>query len=204
MFLQAHGQRVDPAVEQHIGAFPTHLRAVARGEVLHMDGGRNHRTGNAQPLGDVALHLAAEHQFGGGGDDGVFDLHMVVGDQRLDTVFGGGLAQVAREFAVVAAKSDDFEAELLMRNTGRGNGMRRIAENEDALAGQIVRVDRARPPRHPRLGSGNSGLGIGARKCSHFADEFGRGAMADGDSAHERLAEGPLQPARRRVADFRI
>jgi hypothetical protein len=42
---------------------------------------RDHRAGQAQALGDVALHLRAQHQLGRGGGDGGLDLEVVVGDQ---------------------------------------------------------------------------------------------------------------------------
>ena len=64
MLFQPHRQWMNPAVKQHVRALPAHLGRVARGEVLDMDGGRNHGARNAEALGDVALHLAAEHEFG--------------------------------------------------------------------------------------------------------------------------------------------
>ena len=39
VFFQAHHQRMDPGVKQHIGTFKTHLRCVARGEILYVHGG---------------------------------------------------------------------------------------------------------------------------------------------------------------------
>ena len=38
MLLQAHHQRMDPGVEDDVGALEAHLRRVARREILHMDG----------------------------------------------------------------------------------------------------------------------------------------------------------------------
>ena len=72
--------------KMHVGAFEAHLRRVARREILHMHRRRDHRAGNAQPLGDVALHLRAEHQLGLQLGDRRLDLEIVVGDQRLDAV----------------------------------------------------------------------------------------------------------------------
>ena len=88
----------------------------------------------------MALHLRAEHQFGLQRLDRLLDLEIVVGDQRLDAVQLGRLAQIAGEFAIVAAEPDDFEAELVARDAGGGDGVGRVAEDEDALAGQIGRV----------------------------------------------------------------
>ena len=39
-------------------------RRVAGREVLHVHRGADHRAGQLQPLGDVALHLRAQHQLG--------------------------------------------------------------------------------------------------------------------------------------------
>ena len=50
--------------KMHVGALEAHLRRVARREVLHVHRRRDHRAGHAQALGDVALHLRAEHQLG--------------------------------------------------------------------------------------------------------------------------------------------
>ena len=47
MFLQAHGEGVNPAIENHVRALIAHLRGIARGKVLNMDGGRNDGATNA-------------------------------------------------------------------------------------------------------------------------------------------------------------
>ena len=105
MLLQAHHQRMDPGVEEDVRALEAHLRRVARREVLHVDRGRDHRAGDAQPLGDVALHLRAQHQLGLQLGDLGLDLEIVVGDQRLDAVALGGLAHLAGELAAVGAEA---------------------------------------------------------------------------------------------------
>ena len=64
MLFEAHHQRMHPGVEHHVGAFEAHLRRVARREILHVHRRRDHRARNAEALGDVALHLRAEHEFG--------------------------------------------------------------------------------------------------------------------------------------------
>ena len=66
-----------------------------------------------EPLGDVALHLRAEHQFGLQFGDPGLDFEIVVGDQRLDAVAFGRLAHLAGEFARVGSQADDLEAEFL-------------------------------------------------------------------------------------------
>ena len=123
VFLQAHHQRMDPGVEDHVGALEAHLRRVARREVLDMDGGRDDRAGDAEPLGDVALHLGAEHQIGLKLRDLGFDLQIVVGDQRLDAVVRGGFADLARQFAAVGAEADYREAQFLVSDPRRGDGV---------------------------------------------------------------------------------
>ena len=77
-----------------------HLRRIARRKILHVDRRRDDRAGNAQALGDVAFHLGAQNQFGLGGNDRVFDLQVIVGDQRLDAVFGRGGANFAGKLAL--------------------------------------------------------------------------------------------------------
>jgi hypothetical protein len=69
VFFQPHHQRMHPGVEEHVGALEAHLRRMARREVLHVHRRRDHRAGQAQALGDVALHLRAQHQLGRGGGD---------------------------------------------------------------------------------------------------------------------------------------
>ena len=112
MLFQTHHQRMHPGVEQHVGAFESHLRRVARREVLHMHRRRDHRARDAQAFGDVALHLRAEHELGLRFGDLGFDLEVVVADQRLDAVQLGGLADLACELAAVGAQADHCEAEL--------------------------------------------------------------------------------------------
>ena len=81
MLLEPHHQRMDPGVEDHIGAFEAHLRRIAGGEILHMHRRGDHRAGNAEPLGDMALHLRAEHEFGLQFGDFGFDVEIIVGDR---------------------------------------------------------------------------------------------------------------------------
>ena len=39
VLLQPHHQRVNPGIENHVGAFEAHLGRMAGGEILHVDGG---------------------------------------------------------------------------------------------------------------------------------------------------------------------
>ena len=77
-----------------------------------------------------------------------------------------------------------------------------VAEDEDALAGQVGRVDRARPPRlaQPAL-VGDRGLPGDARD---FFDEVSRGPRSDRNHGCARLAVVLFQPAGGRLADFRV
>ena len=97
MFLKAHHQRMNESVENDVGAFETHLRRVARGKVLDVDGRRNHGAGDTQALGDVALHLGAEHQIGLKLCDFGLHLKVIVGDERLDVVKLGGIPNFTSE-----------------------------------------------------------------------------------------------------------
>jgi hypothetical protein len=146
MFFKPHHQWMHPAIENDIRALETHLGREARREVLDMDRRRNDRAGNREALGDVAFHLRAEHQFGLRVLNGLLHREMIVGNQWFDAVKLGGGADVAGIFAVVAAETDDLEAEFLMCDARCGNGMGRIAKDENALGGQVIGVDRAAPP----------------------------------------------------------
>ena len=137
MFLQPHDQRVDPGVEQHVRAFEPHLRRVTRRKVLYVDRRRNNRAWNAKPLGNVPLHLRTEHQLRLEQADGVLVFQLFVGDLGFDAIECSGLAQIARKFTVVTAKADHFEPQLVARDACRGDGVGRITEDENALAGQI-------------------------------------------------------------------
>ncbi len=129
---------------------------------------------------------------------------MIVRDQRLDAVFLRGLAHVAGEFAGVGAEAADLEPQLLLGHPRGGDGVGRVAVDEDALAGQVVGVDGARVPRQALLLRGQRPGGVDARQRRHLRDELPRRADADGHRAHARLAELPLQPARRRVGDLGV
>ena len=137
VLLQAHHQRMDPGVKQHIGTLKTHLRCVARGEILHMHGGRYHRAGNRMALGDVALHLRAQNQLGLQLRDLRLYGQVVVADQGLDAIELGGVAHFAGEFAAVGAHANDLKAHLVLRKTGGGNHVRGVAEYIHALTRQV-------------------------------------------------------------------
>ncbi len=204
MLFEPHDQRMHPAVEQHVRALETHLRAVPRGEILDVHRRGDDRAGDRQSLGDVPFHLRAQHQFGMRRRDRFLDLEMIVGDQRLDAMLGSGGAQVAREFTIVAAQAADHEAQLVAGDARSGDGVRRIAEDEDALAGKVGRIDRAAPPRHPRLGHVERRRGIDPGEPRHLMDEIDRRAMTDRNGLRERLAEVALQPAGGRVGNFGV
>ncbi len=197
VLLQAHHQRVDPGVEQHVGALEAHLRRVARGEVLHVDGRGDHGAGDAQALGDVALHLGAEHQVGRRRSDRRLHVEVVVAHQRGDAVQRRGLAQLAGELSAVAAQAHHLEAQLPCRDPGGGDGVGGVAEHEHALAGEVGGVHRARVPGQVgvalRVGGGPRRVEAG--EARHLGDELAGGAHADRDRAGLRLAELSLQPA---------
>ena len=194
VLFEAHHQRVDPGVEQNIGALHPHLRGVAGGEILHMGGRRDHCAGDAQALGDVALHLRAEDEFRLKLGDRLLDLEIVVGDE------GGAVVQrrrgpdLPRKFAVVGAEAHDLEAHLLRRYASRGDGVGRVAEDEDALAGQVVAVDGPRPPGHPSARHLKGFRGVETRDPCDLIDEVERRADADRRGSDRLLAELTLQP----------
>ena len=147
VFLQTHHQRVYPRVEDHVGTFETHLRRVARREILNVDGSRDDRAGDAETLGDVAFHLGAEHQIGLKLRYLGFDFQVVVGDQGFDAVVRSRFPDLARQFAAVGAEAGYREAQFLRCYSGRRDGVAGVAEDEDPLAGQVGAVNRVRVPR---------------------------------------------------------
>ena len=60
---------------------------------------RNHCARNAQPLGDVALHLRAQNQFWAQFGNARLDLEVVVADERVDVIELGRVAHLACELA---------------------------------------------------------------------------------------------------------
>ena len=204
VLLKAHHEGMHPGVEDDIGAFKTHLRRIAGGEILHMDGGGNHGAGHAQPLGDVALHLGSQNQFHLQFGDLRLDVQIVVGDQRLDPIELGGLAHLAGEFARIGAEPHDLEAQLRLRDARGGDGVAGVAENEDALAREIGRIHRARIPGQTRGLFRQQRRGVDAGDFRHFRDELPRGADADGDHLGEGLAMGLLKILGCGVRDFGV
>ena len=75
------------------------------------------------------------------------DLQIVVADQGRHAVKGGGGAQRAGLFAVVAPKAHHLEPDLFRGDAGGGDGMGAVAKDVDPLAGQVGRIDRGRIPR---------------------------------------------------------
>ena len=204
MLFEAHHQRMDPGVEDDVRALEAHLRRIAGREILHVHGRRDDRARDAEALGDVALHLRAEHELGLQLLDLRLDFEIVVGDQGLDTVSLRGLADVAGEFAAVGAEADDGETELLRRDAGGGDGVGRVAEDEHALAGEIGGIDRARVPGKARSLGSEQRAGIDAGERCDLGDEVARRADADRHGLDAGLPERPLQPLRGRGGDLRI
>ena len=98
VLLQAHHERVNPGVEEHIGALVAHLWGVAGWEILDVHGGGDDCAGHAEPLGNVPLHLRAEHQVGCECGDGGLHLEVVVGDEGLQAMGCGCGANLAGQF----------------------------------------------------------------------------------------------------------
>ena len=120
MFLQPHDQRVDPCVEEHIGAFDPHLRRVARREILDVDRRGDDGTWDAEAFADMALHLCAEDHLWAELFDPGFDFEIIFGDQRLDVKVFGQASDRAGHFAVVATKAHHLEPHLVTGDAGGG------------------------------------------------------------------------------------
>ena len=116
---------------------------------------------------------------GRGGDDGGFDLEVVVGDQRLEAVFLGAGAHGAGELAVVAAEADDLEADLVAGDAGGGHGVGGVAEDEDALVGEVG-ASRRSGDHQGRRRSVSSTCGADAGEGGDFGEELAGGATPMG------------------------
>ena len=79
-----------------------------------------------------------------------------------------------------------------------------IAEDEDPLAGEIGRVDRAREPRQTGFGPLQHRSRVDAREPRDLRHEGPSRADPDRNRFGVGLAEGLLQPARRRAGDLGI
>ena len=187
VFFKPHDQRVHPCVKDHIRTFPAHLRRVAGGEILNMDGGRDHRARNAKAFADMAFHLGAQDHFGLQRGNGGFNLQIVVGNQRLDPVVFRQGADRAGHFAVKAAKACHFEAHFFARNAGGGGDMGAVAKDKHALAGEIGAVNAACPPRQAQA------RGVGFRSktgdLGHFSQKIARRPNTDRDGLGVGLLE---------------
>ena len=146
VLLQAHHQRVHPAVENHIRPLPAHLGGIAGGHILHMQRCADHGAGDAQPLGAVALHLGAEHQLGSRFRHGFLHGEIVVADQGLQAQLLRGGAHLAGQLTAVGAQAHHLEAQLAAGDAGGGDGVGAIPEDEHALAGEVGGIHRARIP----------------------------------------------------------
>ena len=148
-----------------------------------------------EPLGDVALHLRAKHQFGRGGSDRVLDREVIVGDERLDPAARRLGSDISGEFTGIAAEAADLETQFFARDPRGGDRVGRIAEDEDALGGEVGRIDRSAPPREPGRGVAEGRRGICTCQLGDVGDEGASGSHADRDGPHRGLSESALKPA---------
>jgi len=129
---------------------------------------------------------------------------MIVGDQRLDAIKFRCSTNIAGIFAVVAAEADNLKAQLLAGDTGCGDSVGTISEDEHPLAREIVRVDRTAPPRQTRQPLFQHGFRIDTGQFGHFTDKILGRTDADWHGAHGWLTEFPFQIVRRKITRFRI
>ena len=69
--------------------------------------------------------------------DGLFDVKIIVGNERLDAVVFAKGADIAGELAVVTAKAADLEAHFFFCDAGGGFDVGAVTENKDTLAGEV-------------------------------------------------------------------
>ena len=212
VLLQAHHQRVHPAVEDGVGPFPAHLGGIAGRHILHMQRRADHGAGDAEPLGAVALHLGAEHQLWRRLGHRLLNRQVVVADQGLQTQFLGGGAHLPGQLAAVSTQAHHLKAQLLAGDAGGGDRVGGIAEDEHPLAGEVGGIHRARIPGEPR-GPLSKTRGF-ARPCGalrlqpQHLFQFRQEGLGGGDADRHRFdgghAEAPLQPAAHGGGHLRI
>src|SRR5947209_17000710 len=185
---------MDPRIEEHVRALEAHLRRVAGGKILDVDGGGDDRAWNPQALGDVPLHLRAENQLRLERRHLRFDLEIVVGDEAVGVDGGGGFSNLAREFARIGANADNLEAELGPRGSGRRKDVSRIAKDENPLPREIGRIDRPRPPWQTRLALKRGLARTEPRKRGDLGDERSRRSYSDRNSSCVGLSVGLFEP----------
>ena len=142
----------------------------------------------------MAFHLGAEDQFRLQRRDLRLDFEIIVGDQRLDLKVLRSRADFAGELSRISPQADDREAEFLGGDARGGDGVGGVAEDEDALAGQVGRVDRTGIPGQPGLVRLQQRRGIDASQFGHFGNEVAGGADADRHEFGRCLAEIARQP----------
>ena len=204
MFFQAHHQRMNPGIEDHIRAFKAHLRRVTRGEILHMDGGRNHGTRQTQALGDMPLHLRAEDQLRMKLGDTRLDIEIIIGNQRLDPKPRGSLANLPGIFARIGADANHIKSELAAGYPFGSQHMRRVAKNKHAFAGQIGRVNRLRIPWQTAGLVAQKLCRLNTCKTANFRNKISRCADADGYNRRHWLRAILLKPPTRILGDIWI
>ena len=138
-----------PGVENHIGAFPSHLRAVASRNVLHMHRRTDHGARDSQSLGAVSFHLGSKHQLGSGVGHGRLDLEIVIADQGFKAKFLGSRTDRPRHLAAVGAKANHFESKLLTADASCRQGVTAVAKNEHPLTCEVGGINGFRIPGKP-------------------------------------------------------
>ena len=204
MFLKAHHQRMHPRIKDDVRSFPSHLRRVARGNVLHMERSRNHRTGHAEALGNMPLHLRAEHQFGCRITDSLLDFEIIIANQRLEPHRRGRGAYITRHFTSVRAHTDHVEAELFLGHARRADDVRAVAKDVHPLSREVRRVDAARIPGKPRGAGFNGRRHIHPSNRADLAEKLTGRTDANRDGLHIGHPMRALQPAGRGLRNLRI
>ena len=185
--FHAEGEGIVNQIDDLVGAFVADERLVGDREVLHVDGSRNHAAGNIQTLAHVSLHLGAENSGGFEFGNFVADFGVVVANQNFVAIFADLFSEPLGIVFAVGSGANDANAHFPCEDLGDGGGVGVVAENEGALAGEVLAVDRAGKPGGLRNVAGlvvdvffviDVGAAI-AQQCLNFAREPGGFDNAD-------------------------
>ena len=118
----------------------------------------------------MALHLGAEHQLWLKLSHRALYREIIIGDQRFEPIFARQCPHIASALPTVGTQTNDFESHLIPRHSCSGQRMRTIGKNENPLARQVGRIDRAAIPGKAAL-SDRIRVDIQSQRLNHFSNK---------------------------------